>query len=71
MFQQYIEKNAKDAGARIDLAYALDQLKDTAGAIKELKLALELDSDSPDAQNDLAWTMPPRTIQSYVTPRKL
>jgi tetratricopeptide (TPR) repeat protein len=55
VFQQYIDKNAKDAGAHIDLAYALDQLKDTAGAIKELKLALELDSDSPDAQNDLAW----------------
>jgi serine/threonine-protein kinase len=54
-FQQAIEKGPKDAQAHASLGYALVQLKDTSGAINELKLALELQPDSPGAENNLAW----------------
>ncbi len=50
-----MEKSPKDPETHQSLAYALEQLKDTAGAINELKVALELQPDSPSVENNLAW----------------
>lgn len=54
-FQQSIAKNPKDPDAHLGIAYAFDQLKNTSAEIDELKTVLDLQPDSTEALNDLAW----------------
>jgi tetratricopeptide (TPR) repeat protein len=54
-FQQAIKANSQNAEAHAGLGSMLDAVKDTFGAITELKLSLQLQPDSPMAENELAW----------------
>ena len=54
-FQAAIDEEPKDADLRGNVAFALIQLNDEADAIVRLKETLELRSDSPQAENNLAW----------------
>jgi tetratricopeptide (TPR) repeat protein len=54
-FQQSIAENPKDPDAHLGIAYAFDQLKNTSAEIDELKTVLDLQPDSIEALNDLAW----------------
>jgi Flp pilus assembly protein TadD len=68
-FQRYMAENQKDASAHAHLAYALDQMKDTSGAIKELRTALELQPNYPEAENDLAWIYATTRDDAYRNPK--
>lgn len=54
-FRDLIEKHPGDSEPHVDFALALSTMKRDADAIPELKKALELQPDSPTAENNLAW----------------
>jgi tetratricopeptide (TPR) repeat protein len=54
-FQEVIAKNPEDLTTREQIGYAYMQLKDEPDAINELKRALEIQPNSAQAVNNLAW----------------
>jgi tetratricopeptide (TPR) repeat protein len=54
-FQQALDENPQDANMRMNIGFQMMMFKGEADAIPQLKAALALQSDSPAAENNLAW----------------
>jgi tetratricopeptide (TPR) repeat protein len=69
-FQEVIAKNPEDLARREQIGYAYMQLKDEPDAINELKRALEIQPNSAQAVNNLAWIYATALDRNLRNPRE-